>query len=38
VISGSREREEHWMEHWTPKLDGDGSWPWRIAEIGVPAR
>jgi predicted lipid-binding transport protein (Tim44 family) len=37
VLSGSREAERSFTEHWTLALDGEGEWPWRIAAAGVPA-
>jgi predicted lipid-binding transport protein (Tim44 family) len=38
VVSGSRDREDEWTEHWTLALDGERDWPWRIAATRVPAR
>jgi predicted lipid-binding transport protein (Tim44 family) len=38
VVSGSREREVAFSEQWTLALDGNDTWPWRIAAAGVPAR
>jgi predicted lipid-binding transport protein (Tim44 family) len=38
VVSGSRDAERTFTEHWTLALDGSGEWPWRIADTGVPAR
>jgi predicted lipid-binding transport protein (Tim44 family) len=37
VVSGSRDRQDEWTEHWTLALDGAGEWPWRISETRVPA-
>jgi predicted lipid-binding transport protein (Tim44 family) len=37
VVSGSRDAERTFTEHWTLALDGTGGWPWRIADAGVPA-
>jgi predicted lipid-binding transport protein (Tim44 family) len=37
VLSGSRESQRSFSEHWTLALDGTGEWPWRIAATGVPA-
>jgi predicted lipid-binding transport protein (Tim44 family) len=35
VVSGSRDAERTFTEHWTLALDGSGEWPWRIADTGV---
>jgi predicted lipid-binding transport protein (Tim44 family) len=37
VVSGSRDAERAFTEHWTLALDGVDAWPWRIADTGVPA-
>jgi predicted lipid-binding transport protein (Tim44 family) len=31
LLSGSRDSESSFTEHWTLALDAEGEWPWRIA-------
>lgn len=37
LVSGSRDSETSFAEHWTLALDAQGEWPWRIAATGAPA-
>jgi predicted lipid-binding transport protein (Tim44 family) len=38
IVSGSRSRERHFVEHWTLALSGDDQQPWRIVSVETPAR
>jgi predicted lipid-binding transport protein (Tim44 family) len=38
VMSGSPDRESHFVEHWTLALSGNGEQPWRIVAVSAPAR
>ena len=37
VLSGSRDREVAFAEHWTLGLEGPPAWPWRMIRAGAPA-
>ncbi len=35
LVSGSRDAEAEFSEHWTLALDAAGEWPWRVAATGA---